>query len=138
MIKAVFDTNIFVGWFRDGSHEELMLGRSHSRYLSAVVQMELRVGATTAKTSRALDQMFRTYARAGRRLAPSPDAFDQAGRVLRRLRDRGREVRRASLVNDLLIAVTARMAGATLFTADASDFLAIHEAFPFELEVVSH
>ena len=35
-------------------------------------------------------------------MTPGAEIFDQAGRTLQRLRESGREVRRASLVNDVL------------------------------------
>jgi predicted nucleic acid-binding protein len=65
-------------------------------------------------------------------LAPN----DEAGLVLRALRMAGREVRRASLVNDVLIALTARTTGATLYTAAAEDFEAIRQVRDFPLAIV--
>ncbi len=138
MKRAVFDTNIFVGWLREGLHEELMVGRELTRYLSAVVQLELRAGVTTPRGSRALDGLFDTYHRVGRIAVPSQQVFDQGGRALKQLRKQGREIRRASLVNDVLIAATARSIGATVFTADASDFEVIFDVLPFDLEIVAH
>ncbi|MBX7113556.1 MAG: PIN domain-containing protein [Myxococcaceae bacterium] len=138
MKKAIFDTNIWVGWLRDGLHEELMAGRELTRYLSTVVQMELRAGAFTARAGRALDGLFGVYHRVNRIVGPSLQVFDQCGRTLKTLRRRGRGIRRASLVNDVLIAVTARSIGATVFTSDGSDFEAINEAFSFDLEIVAH
>ena len=44
-------------------------------------------------------------------------------------------VRRASLLNDLLIALTARDLGAVLLTRDESDFSSIREVVPFTFEV---
>ncbi|MGQ0507841.1 MAG: type II toxin-antitoxin system VapC family toxin [Myxococcaceae bacterium] len=138
MKKVVLDTNIFVGWLREGSHEELMVGRELTRYLSVVVQMELRAGVTSVRASHALDGLFGTYHRVGRVAVPSHQVFDQVGRALKLLRKNGREIRRASLVNDVLIAATARSIGATVLTADATDFEAIGEVLPFDLEIVSH
>jgi predicted nucleic acid-binding protein len=48
----------------------------------------------------------------------------------------GREVRRASLVGDVLIAHTARSLGASLVTA-GRDYEAIRSVLDFDLEVVS-
>ncbi len=45
-------------------------------------------------------------------------------------------MRRASLVNDVLIALTARAIGATLYTADG-DFEAIRQVRAFALRVVA-
>jgi predicted nucleic acid-binding protein len=105
------------------------------RYLSAIVQMELRVGATMLSARRALDQLVRAYRTGGRIITPDAEMFDQAGRALQRLREIGREVRRASLVNDVLIALSARSIGAALLTAD-EDYRAIAAVVDFKLEMI--
>ena len=99
--------------------------------------MELRAGIVSRRTERALDQLLRPYAEAGRILSPSAAIFDRAGQVLRELRARGREVRRASLVGDVLIALAARASGATLWTANAGDFEAIRAIEPFSLRLAA-
>ena len=135
MTKVILDTNVYVGWLRRRAHADLLLGREVVRYLSAVVIMELRAGVVSRRTERALDQLVRPYAEAGRILSPSASIFHRAGQVLRELRARGREVRRASLVGDVLIALTARANGATVWTADAGDFEAIRAIAPFFLRL---
>ena len=116
--KVVIDTNVYVDWLNRGRHLDVMLGAGLVRHLSAVVQMELRVGARTLPAQRAIDKLSRAYRSAGRLIAPDAETFDAAGRVLRRLRDEGREARKASLVNDVLIALTARKLGAEIVTRD--------------------
>jgi predicted nucleic acid-binding protein len=118
MIKLVLDTNLYVGWLNHGLYEALVVGPGFVRYLSSVVQMELRVGTATRPARRFLDQLVRAYAASARLVAPSTSVFDEAGLVLRALRMAGREVRHAALVNDVLIALTARGLGATLYTAN--------------------
>jgi predicted nucleic acid-binding protein len=98
--------------------------------------MELRAGAATRPARRLLDRLVRAHSASSRLVAPSPAVFDEAGLVLRALKMAGREVRRASLVNDVLIALTARTMGATLCTADAGDFEAIRRVRAFALEIV--
>lgn len=98
--------------------------------------MELRVGATMLPARRALDQLVRPYRAGGRLIAPDAEIFDQAGRTLQKLREAGREVRRTSLVNDVLIALSARSIGATLLTAD-DDYRAISSVVDFKLEMVA-
>lgn len=134
--KVVLDTNVYIDWLNQGLHEELMVGPGLVRYLSAVVQMELRVGAKMLPARRAVDQLSRAYRTAGRIITPTVEHFDQAGRALRRLRDAGREVRRASLVNDVLIALSARALGATVLTSD-QDYEAILAVLDFKLERVT-
>jgi predicted nucleic acid-binding protein len=134
--KVILDTNLYIDWFNKGLHEDLMVGPGLVRYLSSVVQMELRVGATMLPARRALDQLVRAYRTAGRIVAPDREVFDQAGRTLQRLREEGREIRRASLVDDVLIALTARSIGATMLTAD-EDYEVIRSVVDFKLQRVS-
>jgi predicted nucleic acid-binding protein len=55
----------------------------------------------------------------------------------RGLQTKGREIRRASHVHDVLIALTARDIGATLITRDVSDHAAIRKLVDFSYVVVS-
>jgi predicted nucleic acid-binding protein len=133
--KVCFDTNVYVDWFNRSEHEELMVGGGFVRYLCAIVQMELRVGAKTLPARRALDQLVRGYRAAGRIIVPSVDVYDDAGRALQRLREKGIEIRRASMVHDLLIALSARSLGATVLTMDA-DFGKIASIVDVRVQIV--
>jgi predicted nucleic acid-binding protein len=132
--KVVFDTNLYIDWLNTGHREDVMLGAGLIRYLSAVVVMELRAGAHTRRSCLAVDHLVRLYDAGDRLLVPRRAVFDRAGSVLRRLKLSGREVRSASLVNDVLIALGARAIGATVVTANWADFEAIREIDSFELE----
>jgi predicted nucleic acid-binding protein len=133
--KIVLDTNLYIGWLNAGLHPALMLGAGLVRYLSAVVNMELRMGAKTLPARRALDQLVRAYRVAHRVVVPTAEQFDEAGQVLQRLREEGLETRRASLVNDVLIALTARGIGATVLTADR-DYEAVRSVVDVAVEIV--
>jgi predicted nucleic acid-binding protein len=134
--KVILDTNLYIGWLNKGLYDEFMVGPGLVRYLSAVVQMELRVGASTLPARRALDQLIRTYRSSGRLVAPDADTFDHAGRLLQRLRAAGLEIRSSSLVSDVLIAISARSIGATVFTSD-DDYETIRGVLDFGLEMVA-
>jgi predicted nucleic acid-binding protein len=134
--RALLDTNVYIGWMNSGEHEALVLGSGLLRHMSVVVLMELEVGATTLAARRAISHLSQTFERTGRLVTPSVSAWKRAGGILRALRSRGREVRRSSLVHDVLIALTARDIGATIFTSDASDFSAIRKYVDFSLAVV--
>jgi predicted nucleic acid-binding protein len=134
--KVVLDTNLYIGWLNHGHHQDLMMGTGLVRYLSAVVQMELRFGAKTLPARRGLDQLVRAYRTAGRMVTPDAELFDEAGRVLQRLREMGREIRKASLVNDVLIALSARSLGATVLTSD-EDYKAVRGVMEFRLEMIT-
>jgi predicted nucleic acid-binding protein len=68
-------------------------------------------------------------------VTPSATVFDRAGEVLQRLAEGGREIRRASLTHDVLIALSARAIGATVITRDA-DFVGIAAITPFDLHLI--
>jgi len=134
--KVVLDTSVYIDWLNRGLHDELLLGQGYVRYLSAVVAMELRVGAATRPAQRAIEQLVRAYRASRRMVAPGSQVFDSAADILRRLMRDGHEIRRASLVNDVLIALTARSLGATVVSANASDFEAIYKTHHFSLRIV--
>ena len=136
MKKVLLDTNVYIDWLNRRQHEQWLLGSGLVRTLSAVVAMELRVGATTAKSRKAVDRLERAYARGNRLVAPQPAQFRQAGEALRRLQRSGRNIRHASLHHDLLIATTARSLGATVVTRDVKDFRAISKVLDFEWEPI--
>src|SRR5437667_144504 len=73
------------------------------------------------------------------RALPSATVWEDAGHVLRALQElRGYRVAGSrSLVNDVLIALSARAIGATVVTSNARDFAAIREIRPFELTAVA-
>jgi predicted nucleic acid-binding protein len=131
--KVLLDTNVCIDWLNVGGHEAVMVGSGFVRYLSAVVVMELRAGVSNRASRDALDALTRAYRSVGRLVAPSSEVFERAGAVLRKLKFAGRNVRDASLCNDVLIALTARSIGATVVTTNVSDFTAIQhvEAFSF-------
>lgn len=114
----LFDTNVIVDWLRRGEHESIILGPGIVRYLSAVVVMELRAGVETRRAARGLDQLVHQFERAGRLVVPTARSFDDAGKLLPRLKAAGGEIRRSSLVNDVLIALSARQMGATVYSRD--------------------
>ena len=133
--KIVFDTNIYVDRFRIGRLEDLF-AHAPTQYLSSIVVMELLAGSGTSAARRVVERLIHSHQSTGRLLVPSHLIYERAGSVMRQLREGGRETRQASLVNDVLIALTVRSSGATLYTADR-DFLAIREVVDFRLEIVS-
>jgi predicted nucleic acid-binding protein len=133
--RVLIDTNIYIDWLNTGARDPLMLGPGLVRYLSAVVLLELRAGAKSRSARHGVDRLARAYTAGGRLIAPTTDAFDRAGSLLRKLKLAGLEVRAASLVNDVLIAETARIIGATVVTANRSDFEAIRSLEAFSLEI---
>lgn len=129
---AILDTGVYIGHWEEGRYDAL-LADVHRGYVvrhSAVVLSELRRGARTAAAARRVDGLYR--------IAPvvwEPRAADwwQAGKLVREVGDRhGWEIhKRREFQNDALIALTARRHGATVVTANRSDFALLRSRITF-------
>jgi len=138
MRRVVHDTNVYIDWFNAGRHEDVLFQRDAVKHLSAVVLMELRAGAFAARDRRLVQRVESAFTRAGRILLPSRAVFVEAGDVLRRLQARRGFDFKAnhSVVNDVLIALSARSIGATVVTQNERHYRAIRAVRPFQLVVV--
>ncbi len=137
MRRLVVDTNLYVDWLNHGLHEEILFRRDAVKYLSAVVVMELRAGAFLRGDRRTLARLEAAFERAGRVLVPTRAVYADAGDTLRRLQaERGYQVATGrSIVNDVLIALSARSIGATVVTQNERDYRAIQSVRRFRLAI---
>jgi predicted nucleic acid-binding protein len=138
MRRLIIDTNVYIDWFNAGRHEDILFHKETVKHLSAIVVMELRAGASSTRDRRLAQRVESAFAKARRILVPSGTVFAEAGDVLRRLHaTRGFRIeQRHSIVNDVLIALSARSIGATVATQNEGDYLAIQVVRPLELLVV--
>jgi predicted nucleic acid-binding protein len=135
MRRLVIDTNLYIDWLNTGRHEGVVFRPDAVKYMSAVVVLELYAGAFSSRDRRLVRDVVGTFARADRIVVPSAAIYEDAGHVLRRLQEsRGYQpAGSSSLVNDVLIALSARAIGATVVTRNTRDFAAISEIRPFKL-----
>jgi len=138
MRRVVIDTNLYIDWLNEGRHEEVLFQRDAVKYLSTVVVLELYAGAFSPRDRRVLRGIVTAFERADRMLVPSGSVWEEAGHVLRALQTSRGSVGAGypSLVNDVLIALSARAIGATVTTSNERDFAAICRARPFKLIIV--
>jgi predicted nucleic acid-binding protein len=120
---AILDTNVYIGHWEQGLYDETVEGvrRVYIVRHSTVVLSELRRGARTPEAERLVTALYRLA-----RVCWEPTAADwwEAGRLVRKIGDAegwDRHKRR-EFQNDTLIALTARRRGATVVTANLSDF----------------
>ena len=119
MPRYVLDTNVLIDALNHpGAREETLafLRWALPRvWLSAVVLHELEAGSTGPQQQALLEQhLVGPFERRQRILAPSVGAWRRAGQVIRR----GLRVESPAALNDLLLAVSCRDAGAILVTRD--------------------
>jgi predicted nucleic acid-binding protein len=129
--KVILDTNVFVDYLRAGLHADWVAGRVAGtvRFLSALVLMELRLGADTPRRARAVDRVRAAYPDS-RLVAPLPETYERAGTLFRRVWGVRGAGDRLGRMNDLLIALSAWRIGATVVTGNTADFRAVSRHLP--------
>lgn len=120
----LFDTSIYIRFSRgEGYH---WLGKDAQVFqrtiLTAVVAAELYAGTHDHREKRALDELCRAHRALGHFSSPPAAAWVDAGILLRRARDVLGKMDFVRHFRDLLIAVEAARAGATLVTENVGDF----------------
>lgn len=135
MAVAILDTNVYIDHWERGLHQETLenLRRAYIIRHSAVVLSELRRGARDRDAQRLVTRLFEL---ATVRCEPSVTDWWEAGRLVRTIGDkRGWDInKRREFQNDALIALTARRYGATVVTANFTDF----ELLRSELRIAVH
>lgn len=123
MAVAILDTSIYIDHWERGLYQDTLenLKRTHIIRHSAVVLSELRRGARGREAERLVTAVFEL---ARVRWEPSVADWWEAGRLIRIIGDKQDwEInKRRDFQNDALIALTARHHGATVVTADHSDY----------------
>ena len=138
MQRVVIDTNVYIDWINEGQYEAILFQREAVKYLSAVVMMELSAGAFSVRDRRLIREVTSAFAKVGRILVPTASIYEEAGDVLRRLQESQdyTMVSAYGLVNDVLIALSARSVGAAVVTQNGRDFVAIQTIRPFKMVLV--
>ena len=123
MAVAILDTSIYIDHWERGLYQETLesLSRAYIIRHSAVVLSELRRGARGREAERLVADL---YDLATIRWEPSVADWWEAGRLVRNIGDKEDwDInKRRDFQNDALIALTARRHGATVVTANSSDF----------------
>jgi len=130
----LLDTSVYISLFREGkSPWSALEDPTRNIYLSSVVAQELYAGALDAFSIRALDRLVRSFQDMDRVLTPDRGDWIVCGKTLALIgKAHGFEtVKRSRLVNDVLIALSAQRANATLVTANQKDFDLIEEFIAF-------
>ena len=128
MAKVTYDANICIRYRQQISPRNL--------YMSAVVLQELVAGANDASAIKDFERSRHEYRKLNRLLVPTEEDWWQAGLALNALQ-RGRRSKKTGkipkisvaeryrIINDVLIARTAKRAGVMVVTDNVNDFLKI-------------
>ncbi len=120
----LFDTGIYIRFSRGENY--LWLGEDARVFqrtvLTAVVASELYAGTHNHREKRVLDELCRAHMALGHFSSPSSEVWIDAGILLRRARSAFGQIDFVRHFRDLLIALEAAQAGATLVTENARGF----------------
>jgi predicted nucleic acid-binding protein len=141
-VKYILDTNLYVDASRSVVRREEFKTRFFPllplTYLSAVVAYELMVGTADRRSLADVQKLVHPLERTGRVVTPTFDDWLEASAVFTavEVRDKGWRAKLPTLLNDILIALSARRIGATLMTRNRADFVLIRRHKTFSLKVL--
>jgi predicted nucleic acid-binding protein len=107
-------------------------------YLSSIVVQELYAGALNTAAIALVERHVGTLERAGRVVTPTFQDWKEAGRLVAQItrKEPGRKRKIQQMLNDILLALSARRLGADLFTFNRDDFELIRRHKPFSLTIL--
>ena len=144
MKKLLIDTNIYIDFLRRGAYSEIISNiyayATPGIYFSSVVIQELLIGAIGKEGRKNVETLYRPFENMGRIVTPTHNNWKEAGNLLSLLRIRRKDLKTKipALINDTLIALSAKSIGATIYTSNVTDFQTIREFSTFSLVVVEN
>jgi predicted nucleic acid-binding protein len=141
-VKYLLDTNVYLDAARSAPRRDQFRSAFFpllpATYLSAVVAYELMVDAADRRSRAYVADFLRPLERTGRVVTPTFDDWTEAAALVTaiELRDRGWRSKLPALLNDILIALSARRIGAMVLTRNRDDFLLIRRHTGFSLRVL--
>lgn len=142
MAKHLIDTDLYIDLIQSGATlpiiREIYTKEAPGVYFSSVVIQELLAGAPTAGGKARVELLYRPFERVGRIVTPSHNHWKDVGQVLAQLLRERPNLRNKlpAMVNDCLLALTARSLGAILYTRNRDDFRLIQNKRHFSLIIV--
>ncbi|ODS34239.1 MAG: PIN domain protein [Candidatus Scalindua rubra] len=142
MKKLLLDTDLYIEFLRRGTYHKLIRDvyayETPGIYFSSVVIQELLAGAIGKAGRKNVETLYQPFESAGRIVTPTHNNWKEAGDILSLLRIKRKDLRTKIpvLINDILIALSARNIGATVYTSNIGDFQTIKEILTFSLVVI--
>ena len=143
MAKHLIDTDLYIDLIQSGTTlpllRELYDKDAPGIYFSSIVAQELLAGARFPAGRKRVELLFQPFERVGRVVTPSHNYWKDAGEILAKvLQDRpDLKSKLPALVNDCLLALSARSLGATLYTRNRDDFTLLQGLRSFSLVVIN-
>ena len=143
MAKHLIDTDLYIDLIQSGTTlpliRELYDKDASGIYFSSIVAQELLAGARSPAGRKRVEILFRPFERVGRVVTPSHNHWKDAGGILADVLQQRPDLKNKlpALVNDCLLALSARSLGATVYTRNRDDFKLLQSLRSFSLVVIS-
>ena len=143
MAKHLIDTDLYIDLIQSGITlpliREIYDKDTPGIYFSSVVAQELLAGARSRAGRRRVEILYRPFERVGRVVTPSHSQWKDAGGILAKVLDDRPDLKTKlpALVNDCLLALSARSLGATLYTRNRDGFILLQSVRSFSLVVIT-
>jgi len=143
MAKHLIDTDLYIDLIQSGTTfsliRELYDQDAPGIYFSSIVAQELLAGAHSPAGKKRVEILFRPFERVGRVVTPTHNHWKDAGIILAKVLQQRPDLKSKlpALVNDCLLALSARSLGATLYTRNRDDFTLLQSLRHFSLVVIS-
>jgi predicted nucleic acid-binding protein len=141
--KHLIDTDLYIDLMQSGITLPLIRELYHKHapgiYFSSIVVQELLARARSRAGKKRIEILFRPFERVGRVITPTHNHWKEAGGILAKVLQRRPDLKSKlpALVNDCLLALSARSLGATFYTRNRDDFMLLRSLRAFSLVIVS-
>ncbi len=131
MIKYIIDSDLYIELLRTGQYHdiiaEIYTRETPNIYFSSVVAQELLSGVISEIGRKNVEAVVTPFEKTGRIVTPGYAVWKETGNILSKLRAERPELKSkvSQMINDTLIAMSAKSIGATVVTLNSSDFEAI-------------
>ena len=143
-MPVLLDTNVYLDALKSATgatrFERQFLPLVFQTYLSSVVVEELYAGALDEGAVRLVERQVGALERVGRLVTPLFEDWKKAGKLVALItrREPGRKPKVQQMLNDILLALSARRMGADLYTLNRDDFKLIRRYQPFSLKLLDY
>jgi predicted nucleic acid-binding protein len=140
--KHLIDTDLYIDLIQSGITlpliREIYDKDTPGIYFSSVVAQELLAGARSPAARKRVEILYRPFERVGRVVTPSHSQWKDAGGILAKVLDDrpNLKTKLPALVNDCLLALSARSLGASLYTRNRDAFILLQSVRSFSLVVI--
>jgi len=130
-MKYLIDSDLYIALLRSGRYHDIIADiyarETPNIFFSSVVAQELFSGVVNEIGRKNVESIVTPFEKTGRIVTPGYAVWKETGHVLSRLRAEKPQLRSklSHMINDTLIALSAKSIGASVVTLNSSDFKAI-------------